>query len=70
MFKVETPVVGRVVAVTVSPGQRVEAGDSVAKVESMKMEIPVEAERAGVVARVLVGEGDEVDEGQVVVELE
>lgn len=70
MFKVETPVVGRVVAVTVSPGQRVEVGDSVAKVESMKMEIPVEAERAGVVARVLVNEGDEVDEGQAVVELE
>lgn len=70
MFKVETPVVGRVVAVSVRPGQRVDAGDSVIKVESMKMEIPVESERAGVVARVLVGEGDEVDEGQVVVELE
>jgi acetyl-CoA carboxylase biotin carboxyl carrier protein len=70
MFKVETPVVGRVVAVTVRAGQRVEVGDSVAKVESMKMEIPVEVERAGIVARVLVGEGDEVDEGQVVVELE
>jgi acetyl-CoA carboxylase biotin carboxyl carrier protein len=36
----------------------------------MKMEIPVEAERGGIVARVLVGEGDEVDEGQIVVELE
>lgn len=70
MFKVETPVVGRVVAVTIRPGQRVEAGDSVAKVESMKMEIPVEAERAGTVVRVLVAEGDEVDEGQIVVELE
>jgi len=70
MFKVETPVVGRVVAVSVNVGQRVETGDCVAKVESMKMEIPVEAERAGVVARVLVKEGDEVDEGQAVVELE
>jgi acetyl-CoA carboxylase biotin carboxyl carrier protein len=70
MFKVEAPVVGRVVAVTVRPGQRVEAGDNVIKVESMKMEIPVETERAGIVARVLVGEGDEVDEGQIVVELE
>ena len=70
MFKVETPVVGRVVAVMVAPGQRVEIGDSVAKVESRKMEIPVEAERAGTVARVLVSEGDEVEEGQIVVELE
>lgn len=70
MFKVETPVVGRVVAVSVRAGQRVEVGDPVIKVESMKMEIPVESERAGTVARVLVGEGDDVDEGQIVVELE
>ena len=46
MFKVETPVVGRVVAVSVRPGQRVDAGDSVIKVESMKMEIPVEWAKA------------------------
>ncbi|MGH8818452.1 acetyl-CoA carboxylase biotin carboxyl carrier protein subunit [Achromobacter pestifer] len=70
MFKVETPVVGRVVAVGVRAGQRVEAGDPVVKVESMKMEIPVESERGGIVVRVLVAEGDEVDEGQIVVELE
>ncbi len=70
MFKVETPVAGRVVAVTVTEGQRVAEGDCVAKVESMKMEIPVEAERAGVVKRVLVAEGVEVDEGQAMAELE
>lgn len=70
MFKVETPVAGRVVAVTVRAGQTVVAGDCVAKIESMKMEIPVEAERGGVVARVLVAEGGEVEEGQAVAELE
>lgn len=70
MSKIETPVVGRVVAVNVELGQRIAVGDCVAKVESMKMEIPVESERDGVVRRILIVNGDEVDEGQVIVELE
>lgn len=70
MFKVETPVAGRVVAVTVEQGQSVKAGDCVAKIESMKMEIPVEAERAGIVTRVCIADGDDVEEGQVVVHLD
>lgn len=70
MSKVETPVVGRVVAINVALGQRIAAGDCVAKVESMKMEIPVESERDGVVRRILIANGDEVDEGQAIVELE
>jgi acetyl-CoA carboxylase biotin carboxyl carrier protein len=35
----------------------------------MKMEIPVESEASGRVARLLVQEGDDVQEGQVLVEL-
>ena len=38
-------------------------------IESMKMEIPLEAEVSGVVAKVLVAEGDEVSEGQAVITL-
>ena len=37
--------------------------------ESMKMEIPVFAEAAGMVAAVKVGRGDVVQEGDVLVEL-
>ncbi|WP_459617392.1 acyl-CoA carboxylase biotin carboxyl carrier protein subunit [Bordetella sp. 2513F-2] len=70
MSKIETQVAGRVVSIDVSAGQHIAAGDIVAKVESMKMEIPVEAERAGVVAGILVAMGDEVEEGQTIVELE
>jgi acetyl-CoA carboxylase biotin carboxyl carrier protein len=70
MSKIETPIAGRVVAVEVTPGQRVAAGDVLIKIESMKMEIPVEAEKAGVVAQVLVTEGNEVDEGQTIIEFE
>lgn len=69
MSKLETPVAGRVLSITVAVGARVAEGDTIATIESMKMELPVEAERAGTVAQVLVAVGDEVDEGQVLLEL-
>ena len=69
MSKLEAPVTGRVVNVIVNVGTRVEPGDTVVMIESMKMEIPVEAERAGTVARVLIAPDDEVEEGQVLLEL-
>ncbi|WP_329957656.1 acetyl-CoA carboxylase biotin carboxyl carrier protein subunit [Bordetella petrii] len=70
MSKLEAPVTGRIVAVLVKAGDRVAAGDTVAMIESMKMEIPVEAERDGRVVRVLAAEGDEVDEGQALLDQE
>lgn len=48
-------------------GDRVEVGDTVVILESMKMEMPVEAEAAGKVLEVRVAEGDAVDEGAVLV---
>jgi acetyl-CoA carboxylase biotin carboxyl carrier protein len=53
-----------------NPGTRVAAGDTLLILESMKMEIPLEAPQAGTVAKVLVAESDQVKEGQVVVLLE
>lgn len=49
-----------------SVGDTVEAGESVVILESMKMEIPVEATRAGTVVELRVEEGDIVQEGDVV----
>lgn len=46
-------------------GDAVAAGDAVLIVESMKMEIPVDAPAAGTVAALHVAEGDSVAEGQV-----
>ena len=40
------------------PGAKVAAGDPVVIMESMKMEIPVEAPADGTVTEVLVAEGD------------
>lgn len=62
-------ITGNVWRVLVTTGDRVEEGDEVAILESMKMEMPVESELRGVVAAVLVAEGDAVDEGQAIVVL-
>jgi len=51
-------------------GTMVEVGQDVVLLESMKMEIAVPAETAGTVATVRVGEGDFVDEGAVLLELD
>jgi biotin carboxyl carrier protein len=62
--------VANVMKVTVAAGDRVAVGDTVALLESMKMEIPVLAEHAGTVAAVRVGEGDVVQEGDVLVSID
>lgn len=69
MEQIETTVAGRVLTVEVAVGDRVEVGDVVAKIESMKMELPVEAEYPGIVNRICVAVDDEVEEGAVLIEL-
>ena len=50
--EIKAHITGVVFQIPTKPGDRVGAGDAVIVLESMKMEIPVEAPRAGV------GEGD------------
>ena len=52
-----------VVAVRVEPGQEVAAGDVVAVLEAMKMEMQVRTEVGGVVGTVLVSPGTSVAAG-------
>ncbi|MBB6307407.1 biotin/lipoyl-containing protein [Xanthobacter tagetidis] len=68
--EVVSSVTGVVFEVAVAEGATVAAGDTLVVVESMKMEIPVVAPRAGRVARLLMAAGDGVDEGQVVAVVE
>lgn len=69
MQKIKSEVTGTVWKVEVQVGQEVAMDDVLVIVESMKMEIPIVAERAGKVSEILVGEGDPVADDQVVVHL-
>ena len=62
--------VANVLSVSVTPGDRVAVGDAVVLLESMKMEIPVLVESAGVVAEIAVNEGDIVQEGDLIARVE
>jgi biotin carboxyl carrier protein len=67
---VRAQIPGRVVAVFVSPGDRVEAGDRLVSVEAMKMENEVRAPRAGNIERVGVTPGGRVELGDELVVIE
>lgn len=69
-LEVESEVTGNVWKVEVEAGARVEEGDVLLILESMKMEIPVEAPQAGTVAELRVAVEDSVSEDQVVAVLE
>lgn len=69
-YQLNAEMAANVWKVLVKPGDTVEAGQEVVILESMKMEIPVEVETGGVVARIGVEEGGFVNEGELIVELE
>jgi biotin carboxyl carrier protein len=63
------PIPGTILNLLVEPGQSVEMGQVVLKMEAMKMENEIKATSSGVVSKVLVKEGDSVMEGQDLVAL-
>ena len=65
-MEVESEVTGNVWKILVEEGSKVTSGDVVMILESMKMEIPVEALADGTIAELLVQEEDQVEEDQVV----
>lgn len=67
---VRAPAPAMVVSISVSPGDRVAAGDVVAVVESMKLETPLRAPVAGRVREVLVSANTQVEGGTKLVRLE
>lgn len=69
-IEAKSEVTGSVWKITSEVGQKVEAGDTLMIMESMKMEIPVIVEDGGVVKEILVQEGTPVAEGQLVAVLE
>jgi acetyl-CoA carboxylase biotin carboxyl carrier protein len=67
---IEAHITGTVWKIEVAVGDEVEEGDTVAILESMKMEMPVEAEDAGTVKEILAEEGQAVNEGDTLIVLE
>jgi acetyl-CoA carboxylase biotin carboxyl carrier protein len=69
-LRVRSEIAGSVWKIEVAVGDNVGEEDPLIILESMKMEIPLLAPRAGVVKEILVVEGDPIDEGDVAVVLE
>ena len=70
MTEIAAHITGNVWKIEVQVGDEIEDGDTVVILESMKMEIPVEAEDDGTVKEIRCAEGDSVSEGDVLVVLE
>jgi biotin carboxyl carrier protein len=68
--KVCTEVAGTVWKIVAAKGTALAAGQEILIMESMKMEIPVEAPRAGTLVELRVAEGDVLKEGDIVAVLE
>ena len=68
--EIRAEMVANVWKVVAAKGDRVDDGDTLVILESMKMEIPVLAESSGVVAEIAVNEGDVVQEGDLIARVE
>jgi acetyl-CoA carboxylase biotin carboxyl carrier protein len=70
MTRVPAHITGTVWKISVSVGDAIEEGQTLVILESMKMEMPVEAPSRGKVSQIHVSEGQAVDEGDDLVTLE
>jgi len=67
--EIRAEMVANVWKVVAAQGDRVDDGDTLVILESMKMEIPVLAETAGTITSLHVAEGDVVQEGDLIAEI-
>ena len=70
MTDVEAHITGTVWKIECAVGDAIEEWDTVALLESMKMEMPVEADDSGTVTEICCEEGQAVSEGDTLVVLE
>ena len=61
---------GVVLEFLVKPGEEIDVDQDVVMLESMKMQIPVQSTVAGTIKTLKVNEGDFVDDGDVLLEVE
>ena len=70
MPDVDAHITGTVWKIECEIGQEIQEGDTLVILESMKMEMPVEAEDDGTVKEIVCEEGQSVSEGDTLVVLE
>jgi acetyl-CoA carboxylase biotin carboxyl carrier protein len=67
---VTAPMVGKIVAIKVKVGDRVQEDDEIAILEAMKMEMPIVAPTSGVVKEILVSVGQTCETDMVLAVIE
>ncbi len=67
---IKAHITGTIWKIEVAVGDEVEEDDVVIILESMKMEMPIEAPADGTITEILAKEGDAVQEGQVLARME
>ncbi len=70
MKRIVSNMAGLVLELLVKPGEQVSVDQDVVMLESMKMQIPIQATASGTVKAIKVNEGDFVDDGDVLLEVE
>jgi len=70
MKEVYATMAGLVLSLLVSNGDQLNSGEDAVVLESMKMEIPIQAVDSGIVKEIKVNIGDFVNEGDVLIVLE
>ncbi len=70
MKRIVSNMAGVVLEFLVQPGDAIEIDQDVVMLESMKMQIPVQSTVSGTVTTFKVNEGDFVDDGDVLLEVE
>ena len=70
MSEIKAPMAGNIWKINVQVGQEINFGDEVIIMESMKMEIPVEAADTCIVKEIRVSENDNVDDGHILIILQ
>jgi acetyl-CoA carboxylase biotin carboxyl carrier protein len=70
MTEVRAEITANVWQISAEVGQQIAEGDTVAILESMKMEIPVESPVGGTVVSISVAANDQVQEGDLIAVIE
>ncbi len=70
MADIKAHITGTIWKIEVKVGDEVEEDDVLIILESMKMEMPIEAENDGTITELLTAEGDAVQEGQILARMD